>query len=651
MRLRLCLLAATAAIAAPLLAAVEKPAAIVADGIPPVPDELASRTRPYMEFRTASFQGWNPANKGLAITTRFGNVPQVHEVARPGADRRQVSFEPDAISGASYARKLGDVMVVQKDVGGSEFWQLYTLANGQLELLTDGKSRNSLNAWSHDGRWLAYTSTRRNGTDNDIYVIDPRKPSSNRLVAQVKGGGWGVSDFAPDGKSAIAVNYVSITDSDLYRLDLASGRMRPIGDPARQVSYGSAQYAPDGTLWVTSDEGSDFQRLGMLDPETGRFTPVAAEQRWDVENFDIAEDGRFIAYVVNEAGISRLKVMDLPSRQVRDVRGLPAGTIGGVEIAPWGDIGFTLSSARSAADVYSVSPASLVVTRWTESETGGLDTRANVEPELIEVRSFDREPVSGFLYRPDPKKFPGRRPLIVNIHGGPEGQSRPGFLGRNNYYLNELGIAIFFPNVRGSTGYGKRFVALDNGPVLRENSVQDIGAFLDTLSKDRAIDPKRIGITGGSYGGYMCYAGAIRYGDRLRGANCAVAISNFVTFLENTQSYRRDLRRVEYGDERDPQQRAKLLAISPMTRSRELAIPLMVVTGGNDPRVPASEADQMVKAVRANGRTAWHLLAQDEGHGFTKKVNQDYQFWASLMFWQQNLLGEGAGGGRGKGSD
>jgi dipeptidyl aminopeptidase/acylaminoacyl peptidase len=293
-----------------------------------------------------------------------------------------------------------------------------------------------------------------------------------------------------------------------------------------------------------------------------------------------------------------------------------------------------------------VSPQALVVTRWTESETGGLDTSRNVEPELVEVRSFDGERVSGFLYRPDPKKFPGRRPLIVNIHGGPEGQSRPGFLGRNNYYLNELGIAIFFPNVRGSTGYGKRFVALDNGPALRENSVQDIGAFLDTLSRNRAIDPKRIGVTGGSYGGYMCYASAIRYGNRLRGANCSVAISNWVTFLENTQSYRRDLRRVEYGDERDPVQRAKLLAISPMTRSRELNIPLMVVTGGNDPRVPASEADQMVNAVRANGRTAWHLLARDEGHGFSKKVNQDYLFWTSLMFWQQNLLGDGRGGTR-----
>jgi dipeptidyl aminopeptidase/acylaminoacyl peptidase len=323
---------------------------------------------------------------------------------------------------------------------------------------------------------------------------------------------------------------------------------------------------------------------------------------------------------------------------------LPAGLVNGLDIAPWGDVGLTFTSARSPADAYAINPQTLAVTRWTQSETGGLNPNINIEPELVEVRSFDRERVSGFLYRPDPRRFPGRRPLIVNIHGGPEGQSRPGFLGRNNYLLNELGIAIFYPNVRGSTGFGKRFVGLDNGAALRENSVQDIGAFLDHFARDPAIDGARIGVTGGSYGGYMCYASAIRYGNQLRGANCSVAISNFVTFLENTQAYRRDLRRVEYGDERDPAQRARLLAISPMTRSSELAIPLMVVTGGNDPRVPASEADQMVKAVRANGRTAWHLLGQDEGHGFSKKANQDYLFWTSLMFWQQNLLGEKPGG-------
>ncbi|HEX8126760.1 MAG TPA: prolyl oligopeptidase family serine peptidase [Allosphingosinicella sp.] len=640
MRLRLSLLAAAAFPAAPALAEVEKPAAIVADGIPAVPDDLADRTRPYMEFRTAGLLGWNPAKRSIAISTRFGNTAQVHEVARPMGMRRQVTFESDAVAGASWARKVGDVLVVQKDVGGSEFWQLYVLDNGRLRLLTDGKSRNEINAWSHDGRWLAYSSTRRNGSDSDLYVVDPREPSSNRMLAQVKGGGWALADFAPDGRGAVVAEYISVTKTNLHRIDVATGRMTPIGNHNAPIAYGGAQYAPNGTLWVTSDEGSDFQRLGILDPATGRFTAVAPEPRWDVESFDISEDGRFIAYTVNEAGISRLKLLDTRTRKARAVNGLPVGTMGGLEIAPWGDIAVSVSSARSPSDVYVVNPRTLAVTRWTESETGGLDPRRNVEPVLVETTSFDGEKVSGFLYRPDPSRFPGRRPMIVSIHGGPEGQSRPGFLGRNNYLLNELGIALFYPNVRGSTGFGKRFVALDNGPDLRENSVKDIGAFLDVLARDPALDSNRFAETGGSYGGYMCYASAIRYGDRFKAANCIVAISNFVTFLENTQSYRRDLRRVEYGDERDAAQRKKLLAISPLTRIKELRLPLMVQTGGNDPRVPASEAEQAVKAVRRNGGTAWHLLAQDEGHGFAKKANQDYAFWASLMFWQRNLLGE-----------
>jgi dipeptidyl aminopeptidase/acylaminoacyl peptidase len=635
-------LAATALTPAALLAqdtapAAAKPAALEADGIPAVPQALVERTRPYMEFRTASFQGWDPVTKSMLISTRFGNVAQLHTVAGPGMARRQISFEAEPLGGGYLP---GDgTLVVQKDKGGNEFYQLYTLKDGKLTLLTDGKSRNSLSAVSKDGKWVGYSSTRRNGTDTDLYVMDPRDPATNRMVKQVTGGGWALADFAPGNSHAVVANYVSVTKTDLYWLDLASGAMTPIGDHKKAIAYGGGKFAPDGTLWVTSDEGSDFQRLGTLDPKTGKFTPRSTEKKWDVDGFDIADDGSFIAYTVNEAGVARLRLMDPNTGAVREVPGLPQGSIGSVQIAPWGTIGLTVTSARVPADAYSIDPASLAVTRWTFSETGGLDPAVNVEPELVEVKSFDGELVSGFLYRPDPAKFPGKRPLIVSIHGGPESQFAPGFRGRANYLLNELGVAMFHPNVRGSTGFGKRFVGLDNGPFLRENSVKDIGAFLDRLQADPALDGSRTAVQGGSYGGYMCYAVAIRYGARLKAADCIVAISNFVTFLENTQSYRRDLRRVEYGDERDPKQRAKLMEISPLTQIDKLSIPLLVVTGANDPRVPKSEADQAVAAVRAKGRSAWHLVGLNEGHGFGKKENQDYQFWVELMFWQANLLG------------
>lgn len=618
-------------------AVVERPAALTVDGAPPIPAALAAITRPYMEYRTAGFHGWSPADRSMLITTRFGDVAQLHRVAAPLTYREQLSFEADPVSGSW--SPAGDVLVAQKDVGGNEFYQLYTLAAGRLTLLTDGHSRNELGAWSHDGRLIGYSSTRRNGTDSDLYVMDPRHPASDRMVAQVHGGGWAIADFSPDGRTAVVMNYQQVTNVDLYLLDLASGHLTPIGDTARDIAYGQARFAPDGALWVTSDEGSDFQRLGVIDPATGRFRIVGAEAHWDVETFDISRDGSFIACVSNEAGISRLRLLDPRTGQSRAVTALPDGVIGSLEVAPWGAIGLSLASANSPSDAYSVDPRTLAVTRWTRSETGGLDPERNARPELVSVRSFDGETMSGFLYRPDPTLFPGRRPLIVNIHGGPEAQSRPGFLGRNNYLINELGIAIFYPNVRGSTGYGKRFVGLDNGPALRENSVRDIGAFLDTLGRDARLDPARVGVTGGSYGGYMCYASAIFYGPRLRGANCVVAISNFVTFLENTQGYRRDLRRVEYGNERDPVQRARLIAISPLTRVRELHIPLMVQTGANDPRVPPSEALQIIAAVRAQGGSAWHLLGQNEGHGFARKENADYAFLTSLLFWRQTLLG------------
>jgi len=623
---------------APALAHTPKPAALVADGIPPVPDEIPVQMRPYMEYRTASAQGWDPATGAMIVSTRFGNTAQLHRVAGPLMSRNQITFEAEPVRGLP--APVGDLLLVQKDNGGDEFYQLYRLENGQLTLLTDGKSRNEFGAFSDDGKLIGYSSTRRNGTDSDLYVMNPKDAKSDRLVAKVKGGGWALESFSPDIRTALVAQYLSIQKSNLWLLDLRTGKMRPLGDHKQPISYGSAAYAPDGSIWVTSDEGSDFKRLGTIDPKTGRFTPRTPEKAWDVDEFEIAPDGAYIAYVVNEKGVSKLRLLDPKTGNVREPQGLPPATIAGLHAAADGRLAFTMSSAKVPTDAFSLDPSTLAVTRWTQSETGGLDAQVNSDPELVEIKSFDGETISGFLYRPDPKKFPGKRPLIFNIHGGPEGQFTPAFRGSANYLTNEMGIAVFYPNVRGSSGFGKRFVGLDNGPYKREDSVKDIGAYLDVLEKDPRIDSKRMGVSGGSYGGYMCYASAIRYGDRFKAADCIVAISNFVTFLENTQDYRRDLRRVEYGDERDPALRAKLTEISPLSSVDKLRIPLLVVTGSNDPRVPESEADQIVAAVRANGGNAWHLVGKNEGHGFRKKENRDYQSWVERMFWEKYLLGQ-----------
>jgi dipeptidyl aminopeptidase/acylaminoacyl peptidase len=619
-------------------AAEPKPAALVADSVPEVPTTLAAATRPYLEYRTAAFVGWNPADRSMLVATRFGNTAQLHRVARPLGAREQLTFETEPVSHGGWAPGTGDVMVIEKDIGGSEFYQIFAMKDGRLTMLTDGKSRNSLDAWSKDGSLVAFTSTRRNGRDNDIYVMNPRDSASARLAGQVDSNGWSVAGFAPDKSWALAQRSASVEKTDLFRLDLASGKMTPVGNHAKKIAFSGASFAPDGTIWVASDAGSDLQRLGTLDPATGAFTPRGPAEKWDVEAFDISGDGRFIAYAVNEAGVSRLRLLDVASGRARTADALPAGVIGHIDIAPWGAIGIGFTSARSAADAYSIDPETLAVTRWTQSETGGLDVARNVEPELVSIKSFDGTEMSGFLYRPDPAKFPGKRPLIMHVHGGPESQWRPEYLGSTNYIVNELGVAYFYPNVRGSTGYGKRFVGLDNGPFKREDSVKDMGVFLDVLAGDTRLDASRFGLTGRSYGGYMCYAAATHFADKLRANLCVVAISDFVTFLENTQEYRRDLRRVEYGDERDPAQRRKLAEISPLTRVADIRKPLFVVTGANDPRVPASEADQVVAAVRKGGGIAWHLVATNEGHQWGKKENVDYTFWSSLLFWQKYLL-------------
>ncbi len=616
---------------------------LVAEGIPPIPESLAERAGRYTEFRSAALFSWHPRERAILIGTRFGDTQQVHHVAMPGGERKQLTFFADRVGGASYHPHVGDYFLFGKDAGGSEFYQFYRydLDSGQSALLTDGKSRNTGARWSNAGDQIVYGSTRRTGADVDFYTMNPTDPrESNRLLTENPGGGWFVADWSPDDKRLLVGEYVSINESYVWLVTVADGTkslVTPKGSDEK-IAYEPIAFSTDGKgIYVTTDRDSEFMRLTYIDLESGKQTCLVEDIPWDVESAALSHDGKRIALVTNENGISKLHLFDTQSRKRSPVEGVPVGVIGGLD---WHennrDLGFVVASARATADVYSLDADSGQVERWTYSETGGLNAETFSEPDVVTWKSFDDRRISGFLYRP-PARFKGPRPVIVVIHGGPEGQARPGFLSRNNYFLNELGIARIYPNVRGSAGYGKSFLKLDNG-FLREGTYRDINALFDWIGTQQDLDADRIMVTGGSYGGHMTLAVAVLYSNRIRCALDVVGISNLVTFLERTESYRRDLRRVEYGDERDAKMRAFLERIAPLNHADEIKKPLFVVQGKNDPRVPLSESEQIVETLHKNKTPVWYLMAKDEGHGFAKKQNADFQFYATILFVEKYLL-------------
>ena len=614
---------------------------LVVDGIPKIPATIAESVERYSNFRAANLTSWHPTRREMLISTRFADVPQIHRVTAPGGDRSQLTFYADAVTSAQYEPTEGKFFVFSKDVGGGEFYQLYRydLDSGQVTLLTDGKSRNTDAVWWDQGSKLVYGSTRRTGKDVDLWVVNPADPKTDHQVAQLEGGGWSPLDFAPDGHKILALEEISANESYLWVVDAQSGEkvlITPKG--SEKASYAGGRFAKDGKgVYTTSDKDSEFHRLAYIDLGNLQTSFLSSSIPWDVEEFYLSDDGQKIAFVANEDGYGVLHLYEVASKTEKPVGSLPKGL---VERVHWRrhshELGFNIDSARSPADVYSLDTDTGKLERWTFSETGGLNTASFPEPELIHWKSWDGKSISGFLYRPA-AKFSGPRPTIILIHGGPEGQFRPNFLGTTNYYLNELGVALIFPNVRGSTGYGKTFLASDNG-LLREGSYKDINSLFDWIGQQPALDSKRVLVTGGSYGGFMTLAVATNYNDRICCSVDIVGPSNLVTFLEHTSGYRQDLRRVEYGDERDPKTRAYLESIAPANKAQNITKPMLIIAGKNDPRVPASESQQMADVLRKNKTPVWFLMAKDEGHGFRKKKNRDFQFYATVMFVKEYLL-------------
>jgi len=609
------------------------------DTLPKVPSSLIREISPYTSMSSYGLAGWHPSRREIwakAITPSYTGIAKVEA---PGESPQVEVLFPANIYEAYYSPNAKAAVYV-KDADGNEQFQVYSYepSSRKSTLLSDGKSRNTEPVWSNKGDWVIYSSNRRNGTDTDLYVVKAFEPNTTRLLAQDKGY-LKVFDWSPDDRQALFYNWLSANESYLYTVDVTSGEKTLLTPTtgSDKVSYDYAQFSSDGKgIYLTSDRDSEFLRLAYMDLATKKVTYLSDSIRWNIELFSLSLDRKTLAFVSNEEGVSRLHLLDTATNKERPVVWPRIGVISNLR---WhnnnADLAFTFVSARAIWDIYSLNVATGKTERWVKGTSDGLDAEKFSEPEVIHWKSFDDRQISGFLYR-TPAKFTGKRPVIIDIHGGPDDQARPDFNGADNYFINELGIIKIYPNVRGSTGYGKTFLKLDN-TYKREDAVKDIGALLDWIRTQSYLDSDRVLVTGVSYGGYLALSVAANYPDLIRATESVSGQSNLVTFNEHTEDWRRDRRREEYGDERDAKMREFLNRIAPLNNVTKIKKPLMIVQGENDARVPSSEADQIVTALKKTGIPVWYLLAKNEGHDFTQKT-LDLQLYETVMFVKEFLL-------------
>ncbi len=569
-------------------------------GIPPVPLSLAQRVAPYTEFRGHSFVDWHPNRREMLVSHRRADAQttQLFRIAAPMAEPEQLTDFPDPVRQASYEPRQGRYVVFERADSGNEATQVYRLdlASKQVTLLTDPAERHDTQGWLHRTSALLISSvpldkTAAAGTrieiNQTLRLIDPAQPGVSRRIAELPGTGWDVGAVSWDDRQVALTRYLSANESQVWLLNLATGKSTQVlpapGAAEKGVHFAGPFTRDNSGVFVVSDRDGEFRELMLYRFSTKRLQTLTNEIPWDTSDVAVSEGARTVAARMNVDGRDELRLFDAQSLKEIKPAVLPSGSVRSVRFhRRLPELAFALDGSKGPSEIHSLNPSTGKLEAWTQAVVPrSVDLGGAAEPQIVRWTSFDQRSISGILYRP-PARFGGKRPVIVSIHGGPEAQAKLGFLGRTNYFVNELGIAVIEPNVRGSSGYGKTFLTLDNG-MLREDSVRDIGSLLDWIATQPELDASRVMVAGGSYGGYMSLAVSARYADRIAGAVDVVGISNFVTFLNNTESYRRDLRRVEYGDERDPQMRDFLERISPTNQAQRITKPLFVIQGRNDP--------------------------------------------------------------------
>ena len=628
---------------------------LLAQGIPPIPLALVERVARYTDFRGHGFVEWHPTRNELLVAHRKAgdSVPQLYRLDRPLGTLDQLTDGPEPVTSASWEPRNGRYLVFERSKGGDEAAQLYRLelATKQTTLLTNPDEAHDIVGWVRASALLLYTAvpldrTAQGGSrasiDTALWSVDPEQPQGRRKVADLPGPGWFGGDVSDDGRQVAFTRYRSANESEVWIVDLATGARRqalPAAGEAIKATHFAGAFSKDGRrLFVVSDRASEFRELMALDLASGDLTRLTGHIAWDVSGAAKSDDGRWLVVQANIDGREELRVFDGATLKEVAAPAVPPGGIGGMGFhRALHKLAYAVNSPKGPNQLFVLDPATGRNEQWTRAEApAGIDPSTFSDQSVVRWKSFDGLVVSGIVSRP-PARFTGKRPVIVSIHGGPEAQAQMGFLGRWNYFVQEMGVTLIEPNVRGSSGYGKTFLTLDNG-VKREDSVKDIGALLDWIAGQPDLDASRVLVTGGSYGGYMTLATAVHYSDRIVGGIDVVGPSSFVTFLTNTESYRRDLRRAEYGDERDPAMRAFMERTAPLNNAERIRKPLFVVQGKNDPRVPYTESEQIVAKVRANGLPVWYLRGENEGHGFARKENADFQFYATVKFIEERLM-------------
>jgi len=609
------------------------------EGIPPIPKSLANDVRRYTYIYGLPLAGWAPDKREIWIKG-ISQFSYISSIGSPGEKPKTIKHILGLGIYDIYIQPQGNYLIYNQDKDGTEKYQmhLFNLQNGKSNLLSDSNTRDTEFVWSNNGEQVVYSSTA-GSKGVSLYLISPLKPESKRLLVESGDNYLKAYDWSSDDKLVVYCEFMSVDASKLWVINIETGVKTLLSEQSsNEVYYSTPQFSKDGKgVYVRTNRRSEVTRIAYINLGTRRYEFLNMDGEWDVEEFQVSPNGKSIAILVNEDGVSRLYLYDIEVKRKRGIPGLPLGVISGLA---WNrtstDCAFNFKSSNAPNDIYSVAAITGAVERWFQSYSNGMDLDQFPKPELIRWKSFDGRTISGFIYRPS-RQYSGKRPVIIDLHGDISGQFRPGYIYADNYLVNDLGVVKIYPNYRGSRGYGKTFVNLDNG-FHREDAIKDIGALLDWIKSRPDLDPEKVMVRGASYGGFMALSVTLQYNNKICASIVESGISEWISVINNLDVNFRDLWRAEYGDERDPKARDYLQRISPIYSITKNQKPMFLIHGSKDSHVPIQQAEAILSAMKGTQVHIWHLFGKNEGHGFSNFTNWEIKMLAIILFTQEYLI-------------